>query len=159
MIEETAQVVALDGADLLLQTQRQSTCGSCAVKSGCGTSVVAGIVGQKITRLKVRNTLGAKPGDTVLLGLQEQALVTGSLLVYVLPLLLMLAGALGGEALASAWGMDPELMPVVGAALAFALSLLLVRRVLQKAAIGMQLQPVLLRILTRAAHATDLGSL
>lgn len=149
MIEERARVVAVDGDSVLLQTQRQSSCGSCEVKSGCGTSVLAGIVGQKVTQLKLPNTLGAKPGDEVLLGMAENALVTGSLLVYMIPLVMLLLGALTGELLATQLGMDAELMPVVGGALGFVLAILLVRGVLHRTAIGLQMQPVMLRILAK----------
>ena len=149
MIEERARVVAVDGDSVLLQTQRQTSCGSCEVKSGCGTSVLAGIVGQKITQLKLPNTLGAKPGDEVLLGMSENALVTGSLLVYVIPLLMLLLGALAGELVATQLGMDVELMPVVGGALGFVLAILLVRGWLQRTSTGLQMQPVMLRILAK----------
>lgn len=149
MIEERAQVVAVEGRDVLLQTQRQSTCGACAVKSGCGTSVLAGILGQKVTQLRLPNTLGAKPGDEVLLGMAENALVAGSLLMYVLPLVMLLLGALGGEWLATRLGMDAELTPVVGAALGFVLALGLVRGLLRKTSIGLQMRPVMLRIVAK----------
>jgi sigma-E factor negative regulatory protein RseC len=146
MIEERAQVVSIEGDQVLLQTQRQSSCGSCSVKSGCGTSVLAGIVGQKVTQLKLPNTIGAKPGDEVMLGMAENALVAGSLLVYVLPLVMLLLGALAAEGLAASLGMDAELMPIVGGAAGFALAVLLVRRLLQKSSVGLQMQPVMLRI-------------
>lgn len=146
MIEERAQVVSIEGDQVLLQTQRQSSCGSCSVKSGCGTSVLAGIVGQKVTQLKLPNTIGAKPGDEVMLGMAENALVAGSLLVYVLPLVMLLLGALAGEGLAASLGMDAELMPIVGGAAGFILAVLLVRRLLQKTSVGLQMQPVMLRI-------------
>jgi sigma-E factor negative regulatory protein RseC len=148
MIEERARVVAIEGDSALLQTQRQSTCGSCAVKSGCGTSVLASVVGQKITQLKVLNTLNAQPGDDVMLGLQEHALVTGSLLVYVVPLLLLLVGAVLGEVMASRLGMDAELMPIVGGATGFILAVIMVRGVLQKSNTGQHMKPVMLRIVT-----------
>ncbi len=149
MIEEHARVVAVQGDTALLQTQRQSSCGSCEVKSGCGTSVLAGIVGQKITQLKVRNTLNARPGDEVVLGMEEHALVTGSLLVYGVPLLMLLLGALMGEAIASQLGMNADLLPVVGGATGFVLAFLLVRGVLRRTAVGLQMNPVMLRILAR----------
>lgn len=149
MIEERAQVVAVEGDSVLLQTQRQSSCGSCSVKSGCGTSVLAGIVGKKVTHLKVVNTLGAKPGDEVLLGMAEDALVLGSLLVYVIPLLMLLLGALTGESLAAHLGMDAELMPVVGGALGFMLAIVLVRGLLHRTTAGSRMQPVMLRILAK----------
>ena len=149
MIEEHARVVAVQGDTALLQTQRQSSCGSCEVKSGCGTSVLAGIFGQKMTQLKVQNTLNARPGDEVVLGMEEHALVTGSLLVYGVPLLMLLLGALMGEAIASQLGMDAELLPVVAGATGFALAFLLVRGVLRRTAVGLQMNPVMLRIRAR----------
>lgn len=149
MITERARVVAVEGENALLQAQRQSTCGSCSVKSGCGTSVLASVVGQKVTQLKVLNSLGAKPGDEVLLGMADNALVTGSLLVYMIPLVMLLLGALAGEGLAGHLGMDAELMPIVGGAAGFALAVLLVRILLQKTSAGLQMQPVMLRILAK----------
>ncbi|MBI3186568.1 MAG: SoxR reducing system RseC family protein [Gammaproteobacteria bacterium] len=149
MIEERAQVVAVEGDNVLVQTQRQSSCGGCAVKSGCGTSVLAGIVGQKMTQLTLPNTLGAKPGDEVLLGMAEHALVAGSLLMYVLPLLMLMLGALGGELLVTQLGMDAELTPIVGGVLGFVLAIWLVRGLLRKSATGRHMQPVMLRIIAR----------
>ena len=149
MIEEHARVVAVQGDTALLQTQRQSSCGSCEVKSGCGTSVLAGIVGQKMTQLKVQNTLNARPGDEVVLGMEEHALVTGSLLVYGVPLIMLLLGALMGEVMASQWGMNAELLSVVAGATGFVLAFLLVRGVLRRTAVGLQMNPVMLRIRAR----------
>ena len=149
MIEEHARVVAVQGDTALLQTQRQSSCGSCEVKSGCGTSVLAGIVGQKMTQLKVQNTLNARPGDEVVLGMEEHALVTGSLLVYGVPLIMLLLGALMGEVMASQWGMNAELLSVMAGATGFVLAFLLVRGVLRRTAVGLQMNPVMLRIRAR----------
>lgn len=149
MVTEKAQVVAVEGDTALLQAQRQSTCGSCAVKSGCGTSVLASVVGQKVTQLKVRNTLGARPGDEVLLGMADHALVTGSLLVYMIPLVMLLLGALAGEGLVHYLGMDAEFTPMAGGIAGFALAVWVVRILLRKTSAGAQMQPVMLRILTR----------
>lgn len=149
MVTEKAQVVAVEGDHALLQAQRQSSCGSCSVKSGCGTSVLASVVGQKVTQLKVRNTLGAKPGDEVLLGMADQALVTGSLLVYMLPLVMLLLGALAGEGLAQYHGLNAEWMQIAGGVSGFVLAVWLVRFLLRKTSAGAQMQPVMLRILTR----------
>ena len=155
MIEERAQVVAVEGDNAWLQTQRQSSCGSCEVKSGCGTSVLAGVVGQKISRLKVANTLHAKVGDEVMLGMTEHALVTGSLLIYGVPLLMLLLGALAGELVADQLGMDAELMPMMGAVVGFALAIVVVRVVLRTGATGLQMTPVMLHLLSRSSAGPE----
>lgn len=97
MIEETAQVVAAEGEFAWVETQRQSTCGGCAARQACGTAVLAKLLGQRRTRLRALNRQGARVGDRVVIGIQGQALLRGSLLLYAVPLLGLLLGALVGE--------------------------------------------------------------
>ena len=94
MIEEQAQVIAIQGDKLLLQAQTQSACGSCSVSSGCGTSVISKIVGRKFTRFQATNNVAAEIGDTVVVGISEDALIKGSLMMYILPLMSMFLFAL-----------------------------------------------------------------
>lgn len=97
MIEETALVVSQEGSHIWVETQRKSTCGACSAKTGCGTSALEKVVGQRAVRLRVLNTVDAEVGEQVIIGLDDAALVRGSLVVYLIPLLLMIAGALVGE--------------------------------------------------------------
>lgn len=115
MIEETAHVVSVEGDDAWVETERRSSCGSCSAK-GCGTGALSKVLGARKQQMKVHNPVGAKAGDTVVLGIEEGVLLRGSMMVYILPLILMLAGGLFGESLAPQWGSDPE-----GASLLFGL--------------------------------------
>jgi sigma-E factor negative regulatory protein RseC len=103
MLEEWGVVVTVDGDFAWVETRRASACGSCSSGAACGTSVLAKVLGQKPNQVRVRNTRAAQVGDRVLLGVQEQALVRGSLWLYLMPLGLMFAAALGYEALAGQW--------------------------------------------------------
>ena len=94
MIEEHAQVIGFDGEQLVLQAQTQSACGSCAARKGCGTSVLSKVVGGKFTRFQAANNIGASIGDTVVVGIPEDALVRGSMMMYVVPIMGMLVFAL-----------------------------------------------------------------
>ncbi len=94
MIEEQAQVVEINGDQLILQAQRQSACGSCAANKGCGTSLLSKVVGRKFTRFQADNSINAKIGDTVVVGIPEDALLKGSLVMYIIPILGMLVFAL-----------------------------------------------------------------
>ena len=94
MIEEQAQVVDISGDLLVLQAQTKSSCGSCAAKKGCGTSVLSKVVGRKFTRFQAENSVEAKVGDTVIVGISEQALLRGSLMMYIIPIMGMLVFAL-----------------------------------------------------------------
>lgn len=107
MIEETAHVVSVEGDNAWVETERRSSCGSCSAK-GCGTGALSKVLGAKKQQMKVQNPVGAKAGDTVVLGIEEGVLLQGSIMVYILPLVLMLAGGLLGESLAPQWGSGPE---------------------------------------------------
>jgi sigma-E factor negative regulatory protein RseC len=111
VIEESAQVVALDGEFAWVETQRRSSCGTCSSEKGCSTSAMSKLLNQKPLRVRVQNPLKAAVGDGVVIGLQDSALVRSSLVVYLLPLLAMIAGALvvraagGGDGIASLAGL------------------------------------------------------
>lgn len=90
MIEEQGRVIALESGYALVQTQRKSSCGGCSVHKGCGTNVIAKLIGQRITEVRAVDPIGVNPGDEVIIGVEEAALVQGSLAVYTVPLVLML---------------------------------------------------------------------
>jgi len=159
MIEEHATVIALEGKEALLQTQRKSACQSCSVKAGCGTSVLSKVVGQRSRQIRIENSLNAQLGDTVLLGVNEQALVQGSLLIYALPLVVMLLLAVLAEWWAQGQGYNSELLAIVAALLGFVISLLAVRFFVSRNKLKQCLQPEMLRIVKNhiATHDTMLA--
>lgn len=144
MIEETAHVVATEGEDAWVETERRSSCGSCSAK-GCGTGALSKILGTRVQRLKVRNPIDAKAGDTVVLGIEEGVLIQGSVMVYILPLLLMLGGGLLGEALAPQWGSDPEGLSLFFGVLGLVAGFLWLRRYNRRVANNPRYSAVILR--------------
>lgn len=153
MIEETAQVVALEQNAALLQTLRKSACQSCSARAGCGTSVLASVFGRRYTQLRVANTLGAKIGDEVLVGVAENALVQVSLLMYLLPLLMLLLGAILAEVVSARLGLEAELATLLGGASGFTLAVVLVRQLMQRGRFATHVQPVMLRIVRVAVNS------
>jgi len=101
MIKENAHVVQTDVGIAWVEAQRESACGSCKVRSGCGTSVLASVMGKRRNQVRALDPVGVKPGDDVLIGLQERALVRASFSMYLLPLAGLFAGALIGQQLDS----------------------------------------------------------
>lgn len=93
MIEEQAQVVEIRGDQLILQAQTQSACGSCSASKGCGTSVLSKVVGRRFTHFQAVNNINANVGDTVVVGIAEDALLKGSVAMYILPVFGMLLSA------------------------------------------------------------------
>jgi sigma-E factor negative regulatory protein RseC len=145
MIEETARVIAIEDGQLLLEAQTTTACSACEAKQGCGTSVLSKWVGRKFTRFQVPNTVNARVGDEVVVGLAEEAMLKGSVLVYLLPLLGMIGFALLAEVLISAEAGSRDLLVLVAAIVGFALTLAIARRLLASGSNRRRLTPVVLR--------------
>lgn len=124
MIVETGKVVALKGDRVWVQTIRASACQSCAARSGCGQKVLAAATGGRANQILVANTVSARVGDEVTIGIDEQALLGASLIVYAIPLLLMLVATVLGHQLSG--GQDSGAM--LAAAGGLGLGFLVVRK-------------------------------
>jgi len=85
MIEQAATVVKTADNIAWVESQRQSTCGSCSAKKGCGTSLLDNMFGASRIRVKVRDDIGTHQGDDVIIAIEENALVASSLLMYIVP--------------------------------------------------------------------------
>ncbi len=140
MIEESARVVAVEDGFALLETERKSACQSCAARKGCGTGALAKVVGRRFNRVRALNPIGARVGDCVVVGIAEEALVRGSLVLYLVPLLGMLGGAMAAEAL-----LDGEGWTILGAIAGMAGAFLWARRHARRVAFDARYQPVILR--------------
>ena len=146
MIEETAQIVAVEGGATWVETARQSTCGSCAANKGCGTATLAKVMGNKRTRVRVLNPIGAGIGEQVVIGIEEGALLRGSLAVYLVPLLAMLAGGLIGEFLAGRLLLGSvEVLGFAGGVSGLLLGLLWLKVFARQAQADRRYQPVILK--------------
>lgn len=146
MIEETATVVSCENNQAMLEVQRQSTCGSCNAKSGCGTAVFAKTLGKKVSQVSVNNTLNLQVGDKVIVGLQESALLTGSAIVYLLPLISMLLSAALGQWLANHLSDEPsEILAVSFAIAGFAAAMKLISHFSKQTKNNERFQLVLIR--------------
>ena len=97
MITETAIVVSIENNQTWVETQRKSACGQCSANKGCGTSVLSKVIGNKLTKIKAINNIDAQVGDEVLIGLNEQSLLKGAFMTYMLPLVLMFIFSLFGQ--------------------------------------------------------------
>lgn len=102
MIEEQGRVVSVNGSLAQVETQRRrSACDACSVQKGCGTSLLAQIMGHKRTQVTAINEIGACVDEYVVMGIKEDALVRGSMAIYAVPILALLAGAIIGDQLAA----------------------------------------------------------
>lgn len=94
MLLETGSVVAVEPEGLWVETIQRSTCGSCAARKGCGQSLLAKMTGHTSylwLPLAGRSPDDYRVGDEIQLGVPEAVIANGSLFVYFLPLLTLLA--------------------------------------------------------------------
>jgi len=111
MIEQTAKVLRVDNDNVLIEVQRQTACGSCSAKSGCGKTLLDNVFKTQPMQVEILNTLGAKENDNVIVGLDESGFVQASFFLYIIPLLTMLGFAIiASEIFANS---DTELFVVI----------------------------------------------
>ncbi len=100
MLVEMGRIAAIDDQGLWIETFTKSGCGSCAENAKCGTGLLeryfAGGSRYLLVRLDAGDRLSYQVGDEVQLGLDEQVLLRGSFLVYLVPLGGLLLGAMLG---------------------------------------------------------------
>ena len=122
MIEETATVTASEGGFAQVETQRETACGGCSAKSACGTSALAKLFANRRASVRVLNPIGARPGEQVIVGLDESALTRVSFVFYIIPLLSLFLFAAGGEWLSGYLGFAAtELSAIFGGLLGLSL--------------------------------------
>ncbi len=155
MIEEAAVVVEAGVGYAWVETRRRSACGACSASDGCGTAMLAQVWGDRRVRVRALSTLPLQPGDAVIVGLAEGALLRGSLLVYLLPLVLLVAGALLGQAAFAGAGEEPV---ILSGAVGLGLGFLAARVVSRRLRSDTRFQPVVMRRLDAAPMPATLLS-
>ncbi|MCL6417155.1 SoxR reducing system RseC family protein [Aestuariirhabdus sp. Z084] len=105
MVEEKGIAVAIEQDAIWVETRRQSTCSSCSSRSMCGQELLNKLGGTGTChQVRALNRYPVRVGDTVTIAIPEQVIVKGAFLVYLLPLLLMMAGLVLAEWLSLAEG-------------------------------------------------------
>ncbi len=145
MIEEQAQVVKIIGSQLVLQAQTQSACGSCSASKACGTSVLSKVIGRKFTRFQAENNIDAEVGDTVVVGISEDALLKGSMVMYIIPLLGMLVFALMADYFIAQPGEYRDLVTAASGVMGLVFGSLLSKWYFQRQSSRQRFTPVVLR--------------
>ena len=151
MIEEQGRVVAVEPGAVWVETLRKSTCSGGSANAACGHGPMERLgVGRHRGYLRALSQLQRSVGDSVVIGVREDLLVRSSLLVYLFPLLGLLAAALVAESL----GLTEPLIILAGLAGLFG-TWLLVRWRASRYADDPELQPVVLRALLAGGSAAN----
>ncbi len=148
MIEEYAIILSLDTQSddsiATLEIERKIACGLCGQTRGCGNSIWGKLFAHKSASFKAQNRINAKVGDSVVVGINESALLKSALLLYIVPLATMLISAI----LATQLLYDTNGNAMLGAVVGLVLGFVWVKGHIMSNSYFKLQQPVILRLAT-----------
>ncbi len=155
MIEERAVILSLESetfslnssaanSTATLEIERKIACGLCGQTRGCGNSIWGKLFAHQSTAFKAQNRINAKVGDSVIVGINESALLKSALLLYILPLATMLIGAILATQIH-----DTNSYAMLGAMVGLVLGFVWVKGHTMSSSYFKLQQPVILRLATQ----------
>ena len=142
MNTEQGIVIRADTKTAWIKTTKTGACESCSAKSSCHT-----LGGGKEMEVQAINEAGARIGDQVVIGFETASLMKVSFLLYIFPVLGLIAGAIVGEVIAPHFSMNKSLSALLIGGLAFFLCYLFIRKKGNALAKDQSYQPKVIRIL------------
>lgn len=142
MIIETGKIVSVEPDGLWVETITKTVCGSCKAEKGCGQSLMAKWAGHSSyiwVLLEGRDPANYQKGDAIQLGIPEEIVAKGSMVIYMVPLICMLVTTAVADSL-----FNNELLTVFSAILGLLLGGGLVRWHADKNRLNPDVQPVLI---------------
>ncbi|MBW1615978.1 MAG: SoxR reducing system RseC family protein [Deltaproteobacteria bacterium] len=141
MATEQGLVIDTNADIATVKTSRTESCKACAQRESCDAGG-----GKNEMKVKVKNGLGAKIGDTVIISIKTTSLLKAAFLLYIFPVICMILGAVIGKQLAAFFTFDESLASVLSGVLFFCASFFLIRVKGEKMAFKEEYKPVILRI-------------
>lgn len=145
MATEEGIVTKIDSTTAWVKTTKTHACKSCAARGSCNV-----LGGGKEMEVEAINYAGAKIGEKVVLSFETSPLLKAIFLIYVLPILIMIAGAFIGQKMAPLVNLNPSILSAIIAFLFFGLTIIFVRSMANKLAKRDEYQPKVIRILKQA---------
>ena len=107
---------------VLVESEANAACSSCAAKSRC----ISDAEGQK-RHLWIENTIGAKPGDHVIFQIEGKSVVFSSVLLYLIPAVGLITGLIIGSKYSHILDMEKDMSSAVWGFCGLVLSFLFVK--------------------------------
>ena len=121
MLREQGTVEKISPLKVVVRIQQSSACAGCEARGACQ------VHGDKKLLVEVRNDLEAKVGDTVEISMPARSVLKVSLLVYALPIIGLILGALSGGAWAGAFHISSTPPSLIGGGVGLAVSVMVLR--------------------------------
>lgn len=142
MATEEGVVIKVGADTAWVKTKKSKACEGCSSRGAC--SVMGGGDDMEVQAI---NAAGGKVGDRVVLSFDTTPLLKATFLIYVFPILFLLAGALIGAKLAPALDLDPSLSSALVGFSMFAAAFLYVRFKGNRMSKDERYRPKIIRIL------------
>lgn len=113
MLESYATVVETEGRLALVKPHQQTGCSRCNGQ-GCGSAKLSQLFCSKQRLFKVENRIDAQPGDRVVIATEDGNVLRSIVLVYLVPLLGLSAGAIAGSRMGAEGGQQDFYAALVG---------------------------------------------
>lgn len=124
MITEDGIVTHATPEKAWIKTTRSAACESCSSKDSCGVSHHPS---EEMTII-VPNTLNVLKGDRVIVGIDSGPMLFLSFFLYVFPIILLILGAIIGDALAPTLEMNNSALSMGVGFLLFAVAFFIIRK-------------------------------
>jgi sigma-E factor negative regulatory protein RseC len=125
-----------------VKTTRSGACKSCSARSSCHS-----LGGGEESEVEAINRAGAQIGQKVLLSFDTSPLLKATFLLYMLPILTLMAGAFVGQQLAADFHLDPSFSAAVLGFLCFGLTIVFVRAKGNNLAKREEYRPKIIRVI------------
>ncbi len=119
-----------------IKASRHNDCENCGACPGNSAMV-----------LEALNDIGAKPGQRVAFEVREVNMLKAAFIVYILPLIAILMGAMAGGKVAERLSSEVLWWQIAGGVLAFILSVIYIKYFDNAARTDVKMQPIIVRIL------------
>ena len=93
MITQTGEVLEWHDGVARVRVPRFSGCGQCHMRHGCGAGTLARALPGRSLEFSLAAATPLRRGDQVTIGLRESSLLAAAALVYLIPLLMLVGGA------------------------------------------------------------------
>jgi sigma-E factor negative regulatory protein RseC len=133
-----------------VRTTRSSACESCSSRGTC-----KGDGPGKEMEVEAINTADARVGDQIVLNIKTTSLLKATFLLYVFPILAMLAGAIIGQWIADMRGSDPSAMAALFAFGFFGLAFVVIRFTGRRLAKDNSYKPEIIKIRNQQQRPPD----
>ncbi len=144
MATEHGVVLRTDSDAAWVKTTRSSACQGCTAKKSCHS-----LNGSQDMEVKALNIAGAREGDRIVLSFETRSLFKATFLIYVFPIIFLIAGAMLGQMLATALAFSTSAFSVLLGFAFFFAALFIIKARADKMAQKIAYQPKITKILGR----------